>query len=170
MTKFACAREKEVEELVGCGLWPMAAAAELRAHVEGCRACSDLAVVAQAFQAAHSSATAEPTLPSAGALWWRAQLRRRNAAIERIGRPLLGAQIFALATVLLMAVGGLAWQVRRGFGLLAWIEALPRALHFDALWPTSLGGFEGNFWYVVPVLATLALVGGVVVYFASEKH
>jgi hypothetical protein len=69
-----------------------------------------------------------------------------------------------------MAVGGLAWQVRRGFGLLAWIEALPRALHFDALWPTSLGGFEGNFWYVVPVLATLALVGGVVVYFASEKH
>jgi hypothetical protein len=67
-------------------------------------------------------------------------------------------------------VGGLAWQVRRGFGLLAWIEALPRALHFDALWPTSLGGFEGNFWYVVPVLATLALVGGVVVYFASEKH
>jgi len=169
MTKLTCAREKEVEELVNRGQWPQACAEELRAHVEGCRACSDLALVAQAFQAAHASAIATPTLPSAGALWWRAQLRRRNAAIERIGRPILGAQIFAFAMVLLVAAGALAGQMRRGFDLSAWIEALPRALHLEALWPTSLSAFDGSFWYLVPVLATLALVGGVVVYFASEK-
>lgn len=169
MTKLTCAREKEVEELVNRGQWPQACAEELRAHVEGCRACSDLALVAQAFQAAHASAIATPTLPSAGALWWRAQLRRRNAAIERIGRPILGAQIFAFAMVLLVAAGALAGQMRRGFDLRAWIEALPRALHLEALWPTSLSAFDGSFWYLVPVLATLALVGGVVVYFASEK-
>jgi hypothetical protein len=33
-----------------------------------------------------------------------------------------------------------------------------------------LSSFDGSFWYLVPVLATLALVGGVVVYFASEKQ
>jgi hypothetical protein len=60
--------------------------------------------------------------------------------------------------------------MRRGFDLSAWIEALPRALHLEALWPTSLSAFDGSFWYLVPVLATLALVGGVVVYFASEKQ
>ena len=168
MTRLTCAREKEVEELVQRGQWPQACAEDLRVHVQGCRACSDLALVAQAFRAAH--ATAMPALPSAGALWWRAQLRRRNAAIERIGRPILGAQIFAFAMILLVAAGALAAQVRRGFELRAWIEALPRALHLDALWPTSLGGFDGSFWYLVPVLATLALVGGVVVYFASEKQ
>jgi hypothetical protein len=170
MTKLTCAREKEVEELVNRGQWPQACADELRAHVKGCRACSDLALVAQAFQAAHTTAIATPVLPSAGALWWRAQLRRRNAAIERIGRPLLGAQIFALVLFLVVAAGALAWQVRRGFALRSWIEALPRSLHLDVLWPASLGGFEGAFWSLIPVLATLALVGGVVVYFASEKH
>jgi hypothetical protein len=168
MTRLTCAREKEVEELVQRGQWPHACADELRVHVQGCRACSDLALVAQAFRSAHATAT--PALPSAGALWWRAQLRRRNAAIERIGRPILGAQIFAFAMILLVAAGALAGRMRRGFELRAWIEALPRALHLDALWPTSLGGFDGSFWYLVPVLATLALVGGVVVYFASEKQ
>jgi hypothetical protein len=168
MTRLTCAREKEVEELVQRGQWPQACAEELRAHVQACRACSDLALVAQAFRSAH--ATAMPALPSAGALWWRAQLRRRNAAIERIGRPILGAQIFAFAMILLVAAGALAGGMRRGFEPTAWIEALPRALHLDALWPTSLSGFDGSFWYLVPVLATLALVGGVVVYFASEKQ
>ena len=66
MTKLTCAREKEVEELVNRGQWPQACADELRAHVEGCRACSDLALVAQAFQAAHTTAIATPVLPSAG--------------------------------------------------------------------------------------------------------
>jgi hypothetical protein len=33
--------------------------------------------------------------------------------------------------------------------------------------PTS---FDSNLWLVVPVLALLALLSGVVVYFASEKQ
>jgi hypothetical protein len=169
MNPFACAREKEVADLLHRGHWPKACAPELRAHVDGCRTCSDLVLVTQAFQAARTHAAA-PRLDSAGALWWRAQLRRRYADLERIGRPILGAQIFALAVTLVVAVGVLAWQTRRGFHITSWIEDLPGALHLGALLPTSLPTFTGSFWFVVPVLATLALVSGVVVYLASEKQ
>jgi hypothetical protein len=170
MSPFSCVREKELLDLLDRGQWPQACADELSAHVVGCRACSELALVKQAFQAARATTMSARSLPSAGALWWRAQLRRRNAAIERISRPILGAQIFALGMILVLAAGALAWQVRRGLHLAAWIEALPQTLHLDALWPASLASFTGSFGSVVPVLATLALVSGVVVYFASEKH
>src|ERR1700759_1886269 len=97
MSPFTCAREREVTELLDRGCWPDACPADLRAHIEGCRICSDLVVVSRAFQAALRQTVPAPHLESAGALWWRAQLRRRNAAIEKEGRPMLRAQIFALA-------------------------------------------------------------------------
>ncbi len=53
MSPFSCAREQEVTELLHQGYWPDACPAELRGHVEACRICSDLVVVAQAFQQAH---------------------------------------------------------------------------------------------------------------------
>jgi hypothetical protein len=32
-------------------------------------------------------------------LWWKAQARRRNSTLERVGRPLVAAEIFALLVV-----------------------------------------------------------------------
>jgi len=111
-----------------------------------------------------------PRLDAPGVVWWRAQLRRRNAAIERIGRPLLGAQIFALAVSLIVAAGMLVWQTRRGFHVTSWLINLPGALHFNALLPASPPSFEGGIWIVVPILATIALLSGVVVYLGSERR
>jgi len=167
MSPFTCPREREVTELLHRGYWPEACPAELRAHVEACRVCSDLVVVSQAFQAAHKQTTPLPKLESAGALWWRAQLRRRNAAIEKVGRPILGAQIFALFLSIVVAVAVLAWK---GNTLKAWFEDLPRALHFDALVPVALSLPTGLAGIVIPALATLALLSGVIVYLATEKQ
>jgi hypothetical protein len=139
----------------------------LGAHVESCRICSDLVVVSQAFQAAHRQTTPLPQLESAGALWWRAQLRRRNAAIEKVGRPILGAQIFALAISVVVGVAVLAWQ---GTTLMGWLQGLPRALHLDALVPAALSQQGGMASIVLPVLATVALLSGLVVYLATEKQ
>jgi hypothetical protein len=167
MTLLGCTREPELLGLLDRGQWPQACPADLRAHVAGCRSCSDLVVVKQAMQSARVSAMAAPQLPTASALWWRAQLRKRNQAVERVGRPILGAEIFALAMVLVLAAGALAWELRRGVHPAAWIEALHlNTLRFDALVPSSLGGFG----ILVPVLAMLAVVSGVVVYFALEKR
>lgn len=169
MSPFTCTREKEVKLLLHRGHWPQASPADLRAHVDTCRSCADLVLVTQGFQAAKAQ-TAVPTLPSAGALWWRAQLRRRNQAIERISRPILGAQIFAFVVAGVVAVGLLAWQLRQGHSLATWITGLPAALHLDALLPSSPSHLEGGSWILFSLLATIALVSGVVVYIASEKQ
>jgi hypothetical protein len=165
MSPFTCAREREVTDLLDQGYWPNASPVELRAHVETCRVCSDLVVVSQAFQAAHRQASPMPHLESAGALWWRAQLRRRNEAIEKVGRPILGAQIFALVISVVVAVAMIAWK---GTTLKAWLEVLPRALHFDALVPAAQS--NGLAGILIPVLATVALLSGVIVYLATEKQ
>lgn len=170
MSPFACTREKEVAALLERGQWPHACPRDLRAHIDSCRACSELVLVRHAFQQARANAIVEPALPSAGAIWWRAQLRKRNEAIARISRPILGAEIFAAIVLCAAAACGLIWRLRRGFELRAWLASGMTSLHLGALWPSSLAGFEVGRWFVVPVLAALAIVSGLVVYFASEKQ
>jgi hypothetical protein len=176
MTLISCAREKEIAVLLERGQWPHVAPHDLLAHVEGCRSCSELVLTRQAFQQARDASMEMPALPSASALWWRAQLRKRNEAIERISKPILGAEIFAFAVVALVAVCGAAWLARRGFDFASvGRAAFKPASWLGALWPSSLPNFalpnfEGGLWFVVPLLATLAIVSGLVVYFASEKQ
>ena len=167
MSPFTCVREREVTELLDRGCWPDACPADLSTHVESCRICSDLVVVSQAFQTAHRQTASLPHLESAGALWWRAQLRRRNAAIEKVGRPILGAQIFALVISAVVAAAVLVWQ---GGALKAWVQDLPRALHLEALVPALPSQSGGMVSIVLPVLATVALLSGVVVYLATDKQ
>ena len=167
MNPLKCAREREVAELLRQGFWPDACPPELRAHVETCRMCADLVVVTRAFQDARKEAKSPARLESAGALWWRAQLRRRNAAIETVARPIVGAQIFALAVSIVVGIAVVAWQ---GSTLRAWIADLPRALHLDALIPNALSQSGGAIWIIFPVLAMVALLGGVVVCLSAEKQ
>jgi hypothetical protein len=179
----SCPREKEVKELVERGQWPVAAATapELRAHVSGCRSCSELILVTEAFQKARADSIAAARPGSPGLLWWRAQLRRRNAAVERIGRPIMGAQIFALAVNLFFAIGFAVWQARHGVAWLTWLEQRSQTatLYFDSQWLSSLwaaspSGFGLNSvltpMVMIPTAAILALLGGVVVFLASEKQ
>ena len=164
-----CPREPELGDLLHCGQWPDACSEDLRQHVDGCRACRELVAVKQAFSRERIHAVAEARLESPGVLWWRAQLRRRNAAIERIGKPLLGAQIFALAVCLVAAVAYVVWQARHGFDWLAWFGELPRGLHLAALVPGSWSNSPWEIWLAVSA-AVMAVMGGVIVYLASEKR
>jgi hypothetical protein len=172
-----CSRENEVKDLVARGQWPQASPQELREHVRGCRGCSDLALVAGAFQSARAETvaaahTVSSQFGSAGALWWRAQLRRRNAAVERIGRPLLGAQIFALAVSLLAAIGFAAFEAHHGIAWLDWLEDLPQSatLHLADLSSSGLLD-SGWFWLVaVSVAATLALLAGAAMFLGTDKQ
>ena len=170
MIPGTCAREKEVAELLRSGHWPQACSLELHANVGGCRACGNLILVTETFQRARSNAAGMARLESPGALWARAQLRRRNAAIERIGRPILGAQIFALAVSVLVAAGFLVLQFRQGAPWTSWIKDFPRSLHLEALWPSAPPTFDGHLWFVVPLLAALAVLSGVAAYVASEQE
>jgi hypothetical protein len=165
-----CTREEEVADVLKQGQWPTACTPELRSHLSACRSCSDLALVAGSFQRARVEATGEAPIPSPGTIWWRAQLRRRNAAVERLGRPILGAQIFALAINLAVLVGLLATQARHGMSWLTRLEQLPEAysLHFEDLWTTALLNPGWGLMVMIPAGAALALLSGVIVYLATD--
>jgi len=172
MTLRRCSFEKEVTGLLARGHWPQACTPELRAHVATCRSCADLVLVTQAFQTARTVTAGTPNLPSPGALWWRAQLRRRNAAVERVGKPILGAQIFAISLSLLAVIGLIASQATHGFRWLSWLAQLQQSpsLHLEALWPGTLSNPGWSLMVLIPVLAALALLSGVVVYLASDRQ
>lgn len=171
MTLRACPRQAEVRQLVNTGHWPHACPPELRAHLDDCRSCAGLLLVTETFRASRASLSAQAKLPAAGAIWWRAQLRRRNTAVERVGRPVLGAYVFALAITLLVAAGALADQARHG---LRWLDWLPQsqsmAARLEALNPIALIGSGGALSVLIAVLGTLALAGAVAVYVAAEKQ
>ena len=164
-----CPRHPEVKSLLERGHWPTAATPDLRSHAETCQACTQLVLLTQAFRSdrAQAQTQAAPRLEAPGVLWWRAQLRRRNAAIERLQRPIVGAQIFAVALSLIAAVGFLAWQSRQG---LAWLEEFTASLHFESLLPAQLQTPLGITALIAAVLALIALLSGAVAYTTSEKR
>ena len=88
-------------------------------------------------------------------VWWRAQLRRRDAVLKRAGRPLAAAQVFALAVVVAAMVGAIAlkWQTV--------VAAVPSLVTLRADWG------------VVPLVVGLGVVTmlfGVVVYLTAERQ
>jgi hypothetical protein len=173
MSLRTCSHESEIKALLQAGHWPQAAPDELRRHASDCRACADLVLLTQAFQADRAVVSNAAQLPPPGVLWWRAQLRRRNAAIERISRPIMGAQIFAIVTAVAAAAAILLVERREG---LRWLSELGKSRTFDLsgllVSPTSTQwlGITWNLSFLIPVLAAAVLVGGVVVYWTSEKQ
>ncbi|MGA2169439.1 MAG: hypothetical protein ABSG62_14615 [Terracidiphilus sp.] len=174
MTLSPCSRENEVLELLARGHWPQACTPDLRAHLAACRSCADLLLVTHAFQLSRATAAAQANLPAPGVLWWRAQLRRRNAAVERVAKPILGAHIFALSITLFVALALVVSQARHGLQWLNWLAQLPQpqigSLHLESLWPSTLSNPGWSLTVLIPVFATLALLSAVVVYLASEKQ
>jgi hypothetical protein len=177
MTLGPCVHEKELASLLALGHYPNACSQDLLAHVRACRSCSELALVTRAFQTARAQTAAAANLASPGLLWWRAQLRRRNAAVERVGKPILGANIFALSVMLLFAIGFLATQATTGLRWLSWFKQLPPApafhapaFHLQSVWPSTMLSSPWGLPLLIPVCATLALLGGVVVYLSLEKQ
>jgi len=171
MTLKSCTHEREVTALLQSGHWPLACGPELRAHVDACSRCSDLVLVTEAFQGGRVASEGRARLNSPGVVWWRAQLRQRNTALEQIARPIQGAQIFALIVSVVVAVGFVVSQARHGLGWLSWWSGLrqTQAFHLETLW--SFGSMTSD-WSLAVLIAgfgALVLLSGVVLYLAFER-
>ena len=168
MTFRTCSFEREIARALKDGHWPEGCGPELRAHVDTCGNCSDLVLVTQTFQKARSESERAAPCGSPSLLWWRAQLRRRNAATERVVLPITVAQTFAWFVVGLVGLVFVASQYRRGLRWESWWAefAPPRALHF-----VSVGSLapDWNLLLLFSGLGVLALLSGLVVYLASDK-
>jgi len=151
---ISCARSEEIQKTLTAGRWPLAATVELREHVSGCGSCAALVRVSVAFQQDRTAMVAAKHLDSPSLLWWRAQLRRRQSAMEKVSRPMWSAQIAAAIVAVLVAVGFGAYMLRDG--------ALQGTLK------ATVSGFG-----LAPMLAIvmlLALAGGVVLYLTLERE
>jgi hypothetical protein len=168
MTFRSCSYENELAQTLKDGHWPQGCGPELRAHVNACRNCSDLVLVTQTFQHARSDSEQANLSGSPSLLWWRAQLRKRNAATERVGRPVTIAELFALCVYVVVGVVLVASQYRHGLRWASWwSEFSPsRAFHFM---PAGFGQIDWNLLLLFSGFGVMALLSALVVYLASEK-
>lgn len=119
MKSYFCSQQNLVEAALRSGHWPEGCDPALRAHVENCVACSDLVLVAQSFQQARAQSIETVRLAAPGTLWWRAQLRRRNAAIQSVTWPVAVAEKISLVILIVAAVVLALWQRGEVVGWLA---------------------------------------------------
>lgn len=99
-----CTREPELLDSIQAMQWPELADAELRAHVPACASCSDLVTVATAFFHDYDAALQEAPIPSAGAVWFRAQHRLRADAVRKATRTLYAVQAFSIAAAAIIVI------------------------------------------------------------------
>ena len=157
---MTCSRLDEVRQALIAGHWPQGSPPDVRDHVATCSRCQQEVLITQQLQLARAEAVASARPGTPSLLWLRAQARRRSAALERAGRPLAAAQIFALVLVAATICGMAA---RHWHGILA--ATRPDASAF------SLTALVGN-WGLAPLIAACALLttlGGVVVYLTTER-
>jgi hypothetical protein len=165
----SCPHEAEAKAVLRRGHWPDACEPELRQHVETCDRCASQLLVLHAFQSARAEAVQVARLDHPDLLWWRAQLRRRNSALQRVGRPVTIAQIFALCISILTATALLGSLLRNGVNWSSWLPAPSTLAQFDAL---SLVASVKTDWGLLLLLTgfgTVVLLSAVVLYLASDR-
>jgi len=122
-----CVRENEIVEAVTSGRWPDACGSDLRNHVRACHICKEVAFVAGALLEEHDIALVEARVPSAGLVWWRAELRARREAAKAAERPLTLVHSLAAASAIGVGaalVGGMIPYVRELFAAFAGLPEL----------------------------------------------
>jgi hypothetical protein len=158
MKSYFCAKRKEVAAALREGGWPEACDPALHAHVTACADCNDLVLVAQTLQQARRETLRGPQPASPGMLWWRSELRLRSKAVDRMTRPVAITETIALISILLAALGLVAWQWNPIAG---WLFSLD---------DVSTSGTAG--WIpilLVASLGTFVLAWGLALFLTTEK-
>jgi hypothetical protein len=151
-----CLHEADVFHLVWTRQWPTRAEADLRAHVASCPICSDLVTVSVAIGELDDSAL-PIKLPDAGTAWYNAARRARQESAARAARPVLLAELAALACGLTGAV--IAWR-EIGPSSFDRLLELPWAALLALRWPSfaSLTALPAFPWMAGVALAWALLV------------
>jgi hypothetical protein len=90
MSRMECLREQEILEAVNCGRY----SEEQKTHASQCAVCSDVVAIATVFREDLEGGFADASVPSAGLVWWRAEIRSRQEAMRTASRPITWVQAF----------------------------------------------------------------------------
>ncbi len=139
----------------------------LRNHVANCPLCKDLMYVTQSLQQDRTETVKSARVASPGTLWWQAQVRMRNGAMERINRPVALAEKFALIILAIAFVASIAWK---GGQILGWFMGPEAAAHSStqAANPAVFNGWTT--FFMVAGLGTVAICAALAVYLLREKE
>lgn len=92
-----CPRHDETLAALQSANWPQGCDESLRAHVDACPDCGELAMVVRALLDDHNTVMRETSVPSSAVVWWRAQMRAQHEAVERAAQPMSFVQGVATA-------------------------------------------------------------------------
>ena len=104
MSRAECAREQEVLDAIAANRWPDRLERDLANHIEGCAFCKDLGIVAEALRSDFSSAIEQARVPTAGLVWWRAEIRARQESLRVASRPIALAYYIGGGCTAILAV------------------------------------------------------------------
>jgi hypothetical protein len=156
-----CAHLAEVRQSLAAGHWPHAAAPELLSHAQSCTRCAQEVLLTTHFQAARAEALPSAEPAAASLLWWRAQLRRRNAALTRAARPIAAAQIFALAVVLIAMAALIASH---------WNSLIALATPDPAASLSATTSFGLTPLILILAVTLITTLSGVVLYLSTDRQ
>lgn len=126
-----CQREIEVLAAVMDGRWPEGCDAEVRAHAASCRDCGEVVIVAGALRQDHHAAIREAGVPPPSLVWWRAQRRARQEAMDTARRTITAVQTGSLAAAVVIGaaliggIGALLGHIADGIHFGAFDVVLP---------------------------------------------
>ena len=154
MKPHLCPRETELWNAIAAGRWPDAVDGELRAHVDICALCHDVALVAVSLSADAAAIRREATPPSSAIVWWRAQMRARQEAARVADRPISIVQAFAIACAAGLALGLIGTVVAWVRGSALWLSDWTVSASSLA---AQLGAIDlSSRWVLVPGMLILA--------------
>jgi len=158
MKPVECEFESETLTAVLHSRWPERVDAALRAHIAACAICSDVVVVAGAFDGAREEMRAHAVVPDSGRVWWLAQMRVRREAVQAVGRPITAAQVIAFACALGL-LGACFGATSTWFqSALARITSAVAGFRIQSLLPSATALIAGHSALVLVMAALLCLV------------
>jgi len=166
-----CKKQKEVSAALREGRWPGACDSSLLAHVADCQECNDLVLVAETLQQARGETMGKAQLVSPETLWWRRELQRRSAVVERVTLPVAVIEKLALIAVPLamLAVGVWQWNEIAGWIFPSQDLSSSGVLRWDSLWTLASGAAAWAPLLLMASLGTFALIWGLVLLMVTGK-
>jgi hypothetical protein len=133
---------------------PSFSSGELAQHLTACEACAEL-MAARLIADAQADGVESASVPSAGQVWWRAQVRVRAEARRAAERPMHIVQAVTAACVAGALAGGTGW---------AWPWIRQTAAWVQGTVPADLG-FA---WWLA--IATWLVLAPVALYFVFARE
>lgn len=162
-----CPQRAEVAAAVRDGHWPMACDSSLRVHVGECRGCAEWVLIAEALRQDRAEAIQSAPLPSPGILWWRAQLVRRQQAIQQVSKAISVAGQVSVGVMVLSVIGLLFWQPSE---IREWLLL---STQFFSIWGADAAGSQALGVYCALLLGglgVLALFGSYALYLICQRE